>query len=60
LARAIEGIYRLFRIRTAPPMTRFAIDMMSSSVTVKTDRAKRELGYEPIVSVEQGLAAMTS
>lgn len=55
LARLVEGTYRLLAIRRAPPMTRFAIDMMSSTVTVSDARARRELGYAPIVSVEEGL-----
>jgi nucleoside-diphosphate-sugar epimerase len=59
LARIVEGTWRLFGIRRAPPMTRFAIDMMSSTVTVRTDRARNELGYAPVVSVEDGLARMT-
>ncbi len=31
------------------------IAMMSRTVTVKTDKARRDLGYEPEVSVEEGL-----
>lgn len=58
LARIIEGAYRLFGIRRTPPMTRFAMDMLSSHVTVRTDRAARDLGYRPVVSVEEGLAGM--
>ncbi|HEY8431606.1 MAG TPA: NAD-dependent epimerase/dehydratase family protein [Sandaracinaceae bacterium] len=58
LAALVEGVWRLFGIRRAPPMTRFTVSMMSRSVTVKTDRAKAELGYAPVVTVEQGLAAL--
>lgn len=58
LAAAIEGAYRLFGVRRAPPMSRFAVSMMSRTVTVKTDKARDELGYAPVVSVEEGLAAM--
>lgn len=57
-ARLLEGAWRLLRLRRAPPMTRFAIDMLSSHVTVRTERARRELGYRPVVSVEEGLAAL--
>lgn len=58
LARLVEGVWRLFRVRRAPPVTRFAIDMMSSTVTVRTDRARAELGYAPVIDVEAGLEAM--
>jgi hypothetical protein len=60
LARAVEGAWRLLRIRRTPPMTRFAVDMMSSSVTVRTDRARRELGYAPVIGVDEGLARMAA
>jgi hypothetical protein len=58
IARVVEAAWRLFRVRRQPPMTRFAVDMMSSTVTVRTDRARRELGYAPVISVDDGLAAM--
>lgn len=57
-ARAIEGVWRLFGIAKAPPMTRFAIDMMSSTVTVSTARARADLGYAPVISVEEGMRRM--
>lgn len=58
LAAAIEGAYRLFGVRRAPPFSRFAVSMMSRTITVKTDKARDELGYAPVVSFEEGLAAM--
>jgi hypothetical protein len=33
---------------------------MSRSVTIRTDRARRELGYAPIVGVDEGLRALAS
>ncbi len=58
LARIIEGTWRLFRIRKAPPLTRFAADITSRDCTLRIDKAKRELGYAPVISVERGLAEM--
>ncbi len=55
LAALVEWAWRLFRLPGRPPMTRFAIAMMASTVTVSTEKAKRELGYEPIVGVDAGL-----
>jgi nucleoside-diphosphate-sugar epimerase len=64
LARAVatllEGTWRLFGIRRRPPMTRFAVSMMSRTVTVRTDRAARELGYAPVISVADGLARLAA
>jgi nucleoside-diphosphate-sugar epimerase len=57
-ARVVEGVWRLFGVKKAPPMTRFAVDMMSSTVTVSTRRAREELGYAPVISVEEGLRRM--
>lgn len=57
-ASTIEALWRAFGIRSAPPVTAFAVAMMSRSVTVRTDRARDELGYVPEVSVEQGLAEL--
>lgn len=59
-ASVIEGSWTVLRLRRPPPMTRFAIAMMSSTVTLRDDRARRELGYRPQVSVEQGLAELRS
>ncbi len=59
-AALIEGTWRLLGLRRKPPMTRFAIDMMSCTVTLRDERARRELGYRPQVSVEQGLAALAA
>jgi nucleoside-diphosphate-sugar epimerase len=60
LARLVEGAWRLFGVKRAPPLTRFAIDMMSSTVTVRTDRARAELGYEPVIGVGEGLRRLAA
>jgi hypothetical protein len=60
LAALVEGTWRLFGLRRAPPMTRFAIDMMSSSITVRTEKAQREFGYSPILSVADGMRALSA
>lgn len=58
LAAAVEGAWRALGIRKAPPMTSFAISMMSREVTVNSAKAKRALGYAPVVDVAAGLAAL--
>lgn len=60
LARVVEGLWRLLRRRSAPPLSSFAIDMLSRSVTVRTDRARAELGWAPVISVDEGLRELTS
>ncbi len=57
-AFVVECSYRVVGAKKAPPMTRFAVTMMSRSVTVNTERARRELGWAPTVSVEEGMQRM--
>lgn len=58
LAYGVEGAWRALGVVRAPPMTGFAVAMMSRTVTVRTDRACAELGYAPVRDVASGLAAM--
>ncbi|MFO0681694.1 MAG: NAD-dependent epimerase/dehydratase family protein [Sandaracinus sp.] len=58
LAALVEGSYRLVGAKKTPPMTRFAIDMMSATVTVDTKKARQDLGWSPRVSREEGLRRM--
>lgn len=60
IAAAAEKIWLVFRLPGQPPLTRFTAAMMSSSVTVRTDKARAELGYEPVIRVEDGLAVLAA
>lgn len=57
-ASLLEWIARL--TGKPPQLTRFAAAMMGSTVTVRIDKARRELGYAPVVSVAEGIAGMAS
>ncbi len=57
-ASLVERSYRLVGANKTPPMTRFAVTMMSRSVTVNTARARKELGWSPTVDVEEGMRRM--
>lgn len=59
-ATLTEGIWALLRLKSAPPLTRYAIAMLSAEVTVQTDKARAELGYAPPISREAGLAALAT
>lgn len=59
LARVVEFLWKWLPLPSPPPMTPFAIDMLSSTVTICDDRARKELNYEPVISVEEGLAALS-
>lgn len=60
LAAAVEGAWRRLGVRRPPPLTRFAIDMMSSTVTVRTDRARADLGWSPVITFEEGMRRLAA
>ncbi|MBX7083216.1 MAG: NAD-dependent epimerase/dehydratase family protein [Nannocystaceae bacterium] len=59
-AAVVEGLWRVVRPGRRPPLSRLAAAMMSCTVTVVTDKAKRELGWSPVITVADGLAAMSA
>lgn len=60
IARAGELAWRLLPLRGAPPLTRFALWAASQECTIDDAKARRELGYRPIVSHEQGVAELAA
>ena len=60
-ALALERIWRLRRrFDSPPPLTRFAVWVSSQECTIDISRARRELGYAPVKSREDGLAEMAA
>lgn len=57
-ARLVEGIWRTLGIKSAPPLARHAVDLLCCDCTLRIDKARSELGYEPLVKVEDGLAQL--
>lgn len=57
-ARGMETWWRAFNKPGYPPMTRTAVNLFFSQVTVKSNKAEKELGYVPVVSIEEGLKAL--
>jgi len=51
----LEFIYKTFGISTEPPMTRFVAEELSSAHWFDITAAKRDLGYVPRVSIQEGL-----
>jgi nucleoside-diphosphate-sugar epimerase len=50
-----EIIYTLFRIKKEPPMTRFLAKQLSTAHWFDISAARRDIGYNPDVSIEEGL-----
>ena len=53
--RVMERVYRLLRLTGEPAMTRFVAGQLSTSHWYDISAARRDFGYEPRVSVEEGL-----
>ena len=53
-----EWIWRIFRLRGAPPLTRALVHTLADEITINDAKARRELGYVGAVSRDDGLAAM--
>jgi len=55
-----ELLYRGLRIRREPPLTRFVARQLSTSHWFDISAARRDLGYEPRVSIEEGLRRLAA
>ncbi len=53
-----ERAWRLLEVSGAPPLTRKVALAMTRDRVLKGDKAKAELGYEPVITVAQGMAAL--
>lgn len=60
LARVCEAAWKLLPLSGEPPMTSFRSWLLTQECTIDIAKAKTELGYKPLVSHEQGLAAMAA
>ncbi len=54
-AGAVEFVYSLIPYAPEPPLTRLSVSMMANSTTLDISAARNELGYQPRVSVEEGV-----
>jgi len=55
LSGSLETIYTLLRLPGEPQMTRFLARELSTAHWYNLDAARRDLGYSPKVSIEEGL-----
>lgn len=56
LAGAVfEGIYMILQLDREPPLTRFVAEELASAHWFDITAAKRDLGYVPAVSIQEGL-----
>jgi nucleoside-diphosphate-sugar epimerase len=55
LAGASETAWRLLPLPGAPPVTRMAAWVSSLDCTIDISKARRELGYEPVITRAEGM-----
>ncbi len=58
--RVLERVYRTLRLRGEPPMTQFVAGQLGTSHWFDITAARRDLGYVPAVSVEEGLRRLAA
>jgi nucleoside-diphosphate-sugar epimerase len=58
LAVGGEAAWRALPLKGQPPLTRFAYWVTSQDCTIRIDKARTELGYEPVVSRAEGMTAL--
>ncbi|MCB9745287.1 MAG: NAD-dependent epimerase/dehydratase family protein [Alphaproteobacteria bacterium] len=54
----VEQLWSLLGRRDTPSLTRMAVALMSTAMTVRTDKARAELGWRPVMGREAGLAEL--
>lgn len=54
-ATTLEAGYKLARPDREPPLTRYTVGLFSTSLTLSIEAARHELGYEPRVSLDDGI-----
>jgi nucleoside-diphosphate-sugar epimerase len=58
LAGAAEGLWRVLGRTSTPPLTRLAVWLSAMECTIDTTKARTELGYKPVKSIEEGMAEL--
>jgi nucleoside-diphosphate-sugar epimerase len=57
-AVAAEVAWRVLPLPGSPPLTRFASWVITRECTIDISKARRELGYEPVRTIDEGLAEL--
>lgn len=56
LAKVFEGIHSLFSLPGRPLLTRHAVNLLGIDQEFPVDKAKRDFGFSPAISLEEGIA----
>lgn len=55
LAELLEWVSRTFQNNKEPLLTKYTVSVISKTQTLNIEKAKKELGYEPKISVNEGI-----
>jgi nucleoside-diphosphate-sugar epimerase len=55
----LETIWRLLKLKTEPPITRWSAEQLSTAHWYNISAAKKDLGYQPIISLAEGLKRLS-
>ncbi len=55
ISLALERAWKITGRMGQPPLTRTEVNMLFKEATVSDNKARQELGYEPVVSIDEGL-----
>jgi len=50
-----EAAWRTFGLKSEPPVTRFSVEQLATTHWFDTSAARRDFGYEPKISIAEGL-----
>lgn len=55
LAAVVEYLWRVLRLKSNPPITRFEVAFLAMPRAYDISKIKKELSYQPVVNFRQGL-----
>jgi nucleoside-diphosphate-sugar epimerase len=59
LAGIMAWVWRLFGMKGEPPITRQLLQLIGKPFTIRSDKARQDLGYQPVVNWRSGLAEIS-
>ncbi len=59
MAHVFAFVWKTFRLKNHPPLFPGMVNTLGLPFIISDDKAKKQLGYSPIISVKEGLAEMS-
>src|SRR5262249_41946335 len=55
-----ETLWTILPLKGEPPITRFSAMILSRDCVLRDEKAREEMGYAPVISVEEGLRQLAA